>query len=367
MNHIFCTLQFNSLLQVNNYITNKILSIFLILQLLFVGFISRKPEWIEKHYSNGIYPVIAKFFRKLLGWIPFSVGDILYFLFLLIFLRWLWLLIQTRISPFREHLYRLGAVVSIIFFVFHLFWGFNYYRIPLEEKLGLPSLEYTQEELVETTIQHIAKINKIHQVLVQNDSLAVEIPYKRREMYRMSSTTYKHLQVDSIDFSFRRKSVKNSLLSTPLSYMGFSGYLNPFTGESQVNKRIPKTIFPVTTCHELAHQLGYAPEGETNYIGYLACADNVDVYFRYSGELAAVQHLLYSIAQFDKELYKTYYRQLNFGIQKNIQNNHDFWDSYHTPLEPYFKKFYDAYLKANQQEEGMQSYNEMVGYLVNNK
>lgn len=353
--------------QVNNYITNKILSTFLLLQLLFVGFISRRPEWIEKYYSNGIYPIISTFFRRLLGWIPISIGDILYLLLILIILRWIWLLIQTHMSPLIEHLYRLGAFISVIFFAFHLLWGFNYYRVPLQQNLGITSLEYTQEELIATTQQHIDKLNEIHHVLVINDSLAVEIPYKRREIYRMSSTTYKHLLIDSIDFSFKRKSIKNSLLSTPLSYMGFSGYLNPFTGESQVNKKIPKTIFPLTTCHEMAHQLGYASEGETNYIGYLACADNVDMYFRFSGELTAVQHLLYSLAQIDKEMYKTYFGKLNIGMQKNIQKNHDFWDSYQTPLEPFFKRFYDAYLKANRQEEGIQSYNEMVGYLVNSK
>ncbi len=349
----------------NNYITNKILSVFLILQLLFIGFISRRPEWVEKYYSEGVYPIISNFLRRIIGWIPFSVGDVLYFLLLIGFLRFIWLLIQTRMAPFREHLYRLGAFLSLLLLAFHVLWGFNYYRIPLKERLGIESLEYTQKALIEATQQHIETLNSIHHVLVQNDSVAVEIPYKRREMYRMSSTTYKHLTHDSLDFRFRRKSVKNSLLSTPLSYMGFSGYLNPFTGESQVNKRIPKTIFPFTTCHELAHQLGYASEGETNYIGYLACAENVDMYFRFSGELAAVRHLLYNLAQYDKELYKTHYNQLNIGIRKNIQNNHDFWDSYHTPLEPFFKKFYDAYLRANRQEEGIHSYNEMVGYLVN--
>ncbi len=348
-----------------DYITNKILSIFLILQLFFVGFISRKPEWIESYYSNGLYPIISNFFRRIFGWIPFSVGDVLYFLLLVIFLRWVWLLILTRMSPFRAHLYSLGGFISIVFFAFHFLWGLNYYRIPLHEQMGIVRLEYAQEELIEATEKHIDKLNSIHHVLVDDDSLAVEVPYKRREMYRMSSTTYKHLTLDSIDLSFRRKSIKNSLLSTPLSYMGFSGYLNPFTGESQVNKKIPKTIFAFTSCHELAHQLGYASEGETNYIGYLACANNVDMYFRYSGELAAVQHLLYDIAQYDKTLYKTYFNQLNFGIQKNIQNNHDFWDSYHTPWEAYFKKIYDAYLKANRQKEGIRSYNEMVGYLVN--
>jgi len=349
----------------NNYILNKLLSAILLIQIVLVSLLSRFPEWIEKYYSKGIYLVISGFFRRLLGWIPISVGDILYGLLLLLIFRWIWLLIETRLAPFREHLYKLGAFFSIIFFIFHLFWGLNYYRLPLKDRLGITSLEYTPEQLLSTTNEHINSLNAIHQLLTQNDSLAINVPYKRRKMYKMASESYKKLVVDSVTLSFKKKSIKSSLLSTPLSYMGFSGYLNPFTGESQVNKKIPKSGFPATTCHEMAHQLGYASESEANYIGYLACVNNDDIYFRYSGELLAVNHLLYSLAIYDKELYQETSKQLHFGILKDRQVTHDFWDSYHNPLEPVFKKFYDVFLKANRQKEGIKSYNGMVGYLVN--
>src|ERR1700749_1650034 len=36
------------------------------------------PEAVEKYYSTGIYPFISIFPRPAFGWIPFSVGDILY-------------------------------------------------------------------------------------------------------------------------------------------------------------------------------------------------------------------------------------------------------------------------------------------------
>lgn len=350
-----------------DYITNKFLSIFLILQIFFVGFISQKPDWIEKYYSNGIYPIISGFLRRLLGWIPISIGDLLYLLALFFFLRWILLLIRTHFAPFRQYLLCLGAHLSVIFFAFHMLWGFNYYRIPLYEQMGISSLKYTEEELITASQIHINQLNEIHQLIVRNDSIAVDVPYKRRLIFKMASKEYQQLKIDSLDLHFKRKSIKNSLLSTSLSYMGFSGYLNPFTGEAQVNKRIPISTFPFTTCHEMAHQLGYASEDEANYIGYLACTNSEDLYFQYSGELLAMQYLLYSIAQFDKDLYKEYLGKLNVGVRKNIQKNHDFWDSYHNPLEPYFKRFYDTYLKANRQKEGIQSYNGMVGYLVKNK
>ena len=62
----------------NNYILNRTLTILLGLQIILVGWASRNPHWVEKYYSRGIYPEISGFLRRLLGWIPFSVGDVLY-------------------------------------------------------------------------------------------------------------------------------------------------------------------------------------------------------------------------------------------------------------------------------------------------
>ena len=40
-----------------------------------------------------------------------------------------------------------------------------------------------------------------------------------------------------------------------------------YSGEAQVNDRIPKTGYPTTTCHEMAHQIGFAAENEANFVG----------------------------------------------------------------------------------------------------
>ena len=33
---------------------------------------------IEYHYTYGVYPIISGFLRIVFGWIPFSIGDLLY-------------------------------------------------------------------------------------------------------------------------------------------------------------------------------------------------------------------------------------------------------------------------------------------------
>ena len=42
------------------------------------------PHYIEKYYSTGIYVPISKFLRITTGWIPFSIGDVFYFLLILV-------------------------------------------------------------------------------------------------------------------------------------------------------------------------------------------------------------------------------------------------------------------------------------------
>lgn len=347
-----------------NYLKNRLLSFLLPVQVLLVVWASKHPHWIEKNYSQGIYPIISRFMRRILGWIPISVGDIFYLLLILFILRWLWKVYQTRMSPFKDYLYGIGAFISVFFFAFHFLWGLNYYRLPLAKQLGIPSLEYSEELLIQTTEKHIKNLNEIHFGITKNDSIPVEIPYTKRNIYRMSYQLYKNGRQDPIDLNFKTKSIKNSLISVPLTYMGFSGYLNPFSGESQVNRKAPKTSFPVTACHEMAHQLGYASEDEANFIGYLQCKQSTDPYFQYSAELMAVNYLLKAVKQNDETAFQTLIDSLNYGVRLNNERNHDFWDSYHTPLEPIFKKIYDRYLKANSQKKGIRSYHDMVGYLV---
>jgi hypothetical protein len=64
--------------------------------------------------------------------------------------------------------------------------------------------------------------------------------------------------------------------------MGFSGYLKLFTNEAQVN--IARCIaFPMTTNHEMAHQMGFASETECNFIGFLASIKMIIYTFNIQG------------------------------------------------------------------------------------
>lgn len=342
----------------------RYLSYFLVVQIIFVQTISRFPETIEKYYSNGIYKLISFVYRTSLGWIPFSVGDLVYGIFFFLFLRFIYIIFRDELSELRSYFLCICGTFSVLYFLFYGSWGLNYYRVPLADRLEIKKDTYTTEQLHSFTEKTVKKINELHLSVTNNDTVAYKVPYSRKEIYKMTKNGYQNLSKKHSFLNYRIASVKSSLLSTPLSYMGFAGYLNPFTGEAQVNAKIPIYTFAFIASHEVAHQIGYAAENEANFIGYLATTSHNDTYFQLAGHVSALRYLLNELYKRDVDLHKSTLAELNKGVLKNLQESSKFWDEYENPLEPIFKKSYNTYLKANKQKSGIKSYSYMVDLLI---
>ena len=340
------------------YIAFSIVPLYLIVKLL-----SYFPEFVENFYSNGLYPIISKLFRYTLGWLPFSFGDLFYALSIIYCIRWFIKNRKRITNDTKGWLVDIFVTISIIYFAFHLLWGMNYHRLPLHQNLNLES-NYTTEQLIEVTKQLIKKSNAAHLEVSKNDSTKVEIPYTKSEILNMVPRGYDVLKKDFPQFAYQPKSIKRSLFSTPLTYMGFSGYLNPLTNEAQVDGLIPAFKFPTTASHEVAHQLGYAAENEANFIGFLAATQHEDLYFQYSGYTFGLRHCLIEIYKRDTTIYDELLQTINPGILKNYQEVQDFWNSYQNPTEQFFKFGYSSFLIANNQKDGMKSYSYVVALIV---
>lgn len=333
-------------------------------QILLVRWLSGKPELVEQWYSQGFYSWLSRLFRAVFGWLPFSVGDLLYTILGVLIIRFFILKGPLFFKSTREFFRQLFMGVSMLYFVFHLFWGLNYHRLPLHKKLNL-SNEYTTEELFEFTDRLIAKSNEAHARVASHDTVMVRIPYSNRKIYEMSSGGFFNLEKKIPSLGYEPRSIKTSLYSIPLTYMGYSGYLNPFTNEAQVNGMQIDFKYPVVTCHEAAHQLGYSAENEANFIGYLAAINNDDPYFQYSGYIYVLRYCLGEIKRRDPEAFETYNQKIHKGILKNFIEVSMFWRKYQNPAEPVFKSTFNSYLKANNQKEGIRSYSYVVALLVN--
>ena len=338
-----------------------ILPLFLVFQILFLKVLVFFPEFVEKWYSNGLYVYISKISRTLLGKIPFSVGDLIYSMAILYAIYWL---IKNRKTGWKNITLSVLSCISVIYFAFHFLWALNYYRVPLFEKMQI-SREYTDKDLLNFTKKLIVKTNEIQLKITNDKTKKVTNPYTQNQVFAMTQNGYEHLAKQHPYFGYSIPSQKKSLLSLPLTYMGFGGYLNPFTNEAQVNDKLPMYGFPNVVCHEMAHQIGFGSESECNFIGFLAGIKNDDLYFQYSAYANALRYCLGNIAAKDEKLFEQLKQKVHPGIIENYRESEAFWKQYDTFIDKAFHAFYDQYLKSNQQEDGIDSYSKFVDLLIN--
>ncbi|MGB5819360.1 MAG: DUF3810 domain-containing protein [Saonia sp.] len=335
----------------------------LVPQIIFVLWLGSRPHLVETYYSKGLYPIISEFFRTLFGWIPFSIGEIIYTLLLLMAIRYL---IKKRREIRTRPLYFLRNVVmvlSVFYFTFNLVWGLNYYRKPIAEHFAIRD-SIQSKEIIDLTEKLILKTNQVQFRITGDSTQMVKVPYDRSEIFNKTINGYEQLQGQLPFLEYDRPSLKKSMFSTLASYMGIGGYLNPFTNEAQVNAKTPVFRFPVVSGHEVGHQVGYSKENETNFIGYLVTMKNKDIYFQYSAYAYALSHCLRAIHATDESKSEELYKKINLGTQKNYQELRDFQKKYENPLEPIFKSVFHTFLKANQQKDGIKSYSKIVALLV---
>ncbi|MFZ4107174.1 DUF3810 domain-containing protein [Flavobacterium sp.] len=341
-----------------------ILLLFLLVQILFLKIIAFFPEIVERFYSNCLYLVISKISRTVLGRIPISVGDIIYGIVMIYIIHSIWKTRKSWKLQWKSNLLKFTSFLSVVYFLFHLLWAFNYYRVPLFEKMNIER-DYSDAELETFTEKLITKTNFLQLEITGNRNLKVTNPNSQDSDMVIAQKGYNTLAKEYTFFNYTILSTKKSLLSLPLTYMGFAGYLNPFTNEAQVNSKIPMVNFPNVVCHEMAHQIGYASESECNFIGFLAGIKNNDLYFQYSACSNALQYCLVNIALKDKTKFNGFKSKINPGIIANFKENDAFWKQYDTFIDKGFSAFYDQFLKMNQQKEGIESYSKFVNLLVN--
>ena len=126
----------------------------------------------------------------------------------------------------------------------------------------------------------------------------------------------------------------------------------------------PNFLLPATICHEMAHQIGYASETEANYLAFMACWHHPDVHYQYSGMLLAMRYSLRTLYRTDTTAHKRVVATINQGILTDLKASRKYWSSFYNPFDEFTDWFYDLFLKANSQKDGIKSYGLMVKLLL---
>ncbi len=334
----------------------------LILAVVALHLLTLQGYWIEKIYSTHVYPLVASLLRILTGWLPFSLGDILYGL---AFICVLYKIIQFfRRSPtWRKFLFALRNLVVKFLWVylfFLLMWGLNYYRYGIGYQLNIIPEQYNTEDLKNTTAQLLLNLNASAKKL---DSLHYTYP-PDKIIFKQAVGMYETAEKKYTFLNYKHAAVKKMFAGTIGNYSGFLGYYNPFTGEAQVNTVVPPFVIPFTTCHEMAHQIGYASESEASFVGYLVTRYNNVPVFNYSAYFDLFTYANSELYHRDSVAAKQNVKLLDTFVKKDYAAYKKYLTSYRNPIAPLLTKLYGSYLKAHNQPQGIESYDEVVAWIV---
>lgn len=340
--------------------------VFLTLLALMIKGLAMQPLWVERYYTYGLYPPLSRALRRLAGWLPLSLGDLLYAAAAL-GLVWFAVRIVRAIRKKENSAYWLQLFQNLmagglaVYVAFNLLWGLNYNRQGIAVQLGLSVQPYTREEAIQLT-ETIQK--KLNAVAAQTDTATRNALHNSSELFQNAISVYQAAAPRFRFLAYAPPSLKPSLYSGIGHYFGFTGYYNPFTGEAQIKTSIPVFLKPFVATHEIAHQLGYAKENEANFVAFLASRQSQDVNVLYSLYYNLYHYALRDVYGRDSAAAMGFRKSLHPQVARDDSTLKAYFKRTQNPVEPLVSRFYDRFLKWNNQKSGVQTYNEVVALLI---
>lgn len=303
----------------------------------------------------------AKFLAGISDPFPFALWQVLLVLLVLLLLYGL---VRSLVKK-RGLLSWLGGVVvtvSVLVFLFVGLWGVNHFAPSIAQRVGLTVTEYSKDQLLSTTRYMAQQASQWADWVDRDENGDMAVNFSR--LAARAGEGFDRLEEENDFFDLDDPMVKPLLGGEGFSYLGVTGIYIPFTGESCVNPNTYNASIPFTMCHELSHSLTVAPEDEANFCAFLACLNNEDPAFQYSGWYTAFVHTYNALKKADPAAAEQIWNGLSQSLRRDCDQATQHYDQYEGSVQDTAKKFNDAYLKAFQEESGIQSYGEVTDLLI---
>ena len=254
--------------------------------------------------------------------------------------------------------------------LFYALWGLGYARAPLETRLAWsePVEGPVTERLAALADRMVDDTNGAYVALHGTedageptsiaDTSAVDRAAEEGWL-RAAETLGANAPV-----TWPRPAAKRLVLSPVLHRLGLAGFYCPYTGEANLNAGVPAAYYPHVLAHEKAHQRGFHPEDEANFLGWLAGASSSDPLSRYSASLFAQRQLLFALLRTDPDTAEILIAHRHPGVQRDVDDLRAYWERGRGRATDLARRLNDAYLRTNRVEGGIDSYGRSVELLL---
>lgn len=279
-----------------------------------IGWLS--PSFCE-FYVMHIFPLWVETYGRFTGLFPFSVGEwMLYLGVLLTVLLGVWgitaLILLRRLPGRIKNLFRGYSVMFLWIFgivcVVMTLNCFLLYHVPtLKERYGIGAeKEYRFDEIALVRNYVAEQANQLSETMTRDEQgyLVYQDDMKAEAVKQMRRLGESFPQLGGY-----YPNPKPLYTSDFFSQQYIMGYYFPFSLEANYNNRMYISNMPASMCYELSHLKGFILEDEANFVGYLACVDSEDDFFRYSAYLSVLSYLdrdFYRASGNNNEVYQSH-------------------------------------------------------------
>jgi hypothetical protein len=300
--------------------------------------------WVEASYSRGLYPAIQNTVTPITNAVPIALLDVAAIVLLVAILYRIKR--RVRMSGFVASLSR-GAVAlvtlsSTVLLAFLVLWGFNYRRVPLEQKLDFDASRVTDAAARQLGEHAVSMVNATYDAAQPRDQPGPTLD-------AAFATTQRLLGSDWLAVPGRPK---RSLLGAYFLKASIAGMTDPFFLEIILNPDLLPAERPFVMAHEWAHLAGYAHEAEASFVAWLTCTQGSPS-ARYSGWLAVYEHVWAALPRGERASLAA---RLAAGPRRDLEAIGARFDRGSPIVRRTAREAYDTYLRANRVEEGIESY-----------
>lgn len=309
-----------------------------------------------------------RFAARALNGLPFSMAGVLIAAAVLGFLAYLvfCLLKTARRGGWPVCIYRLVitavTLALTVYAGFCLLWGVYYYTSDFESQSGIHAQPMSAEQLESVTRRFAGLVNDYGEQVRRDENGIFDEDMDA--VFNASAQLYAEVERLFPCLAGDGLRAKPFMFSRTMSYLDFTGFFFPLTGEANINVDSPSCMIPSTIAHELAHQRGVAAEDEANFVAVLACLENGDPVYCYSACLLAYIYLGNALHRADVNAWAQVYDTLSDGVKADLSFNSRYWAQFDTPVSSVSNTVYTGFLQSHGQTLGLQTYGACVDLLV---
>ena len=362
--------------------------------------VSWKSKAFSDWYVTYIFPIWLNTYARLTSLVPFSVGEIMLVLAVLITLFGIGFFAVNLIrkNQYKNSIKRFGIayawLVLAVCYIMTLNCSILYHTSSFSEKYmsNDETKKYDDALLVDASEDAVARMRTngyskkeialLRDFIVERCNVLAEevarddsgVPYYEGDLVKTSADAMRTLGEEYQQLSGFYVTPKYLTCSEFFSQQYIMGYYFPFSLEANINSVMYITNVAPTVCHELAHTKGFINEDDANMIGFLACIRSDDSFLQYCGYLSVLNYVnsdFYESINKDKEAYQSHVRISDLVAGDNIFLTKENWQAVEKKavvktetVKKVSNAFTETTLKLNGVEEGMQQYNKVVELLL---